>query len=198
MKILLLDNYDSFTYNLKAQIERCVPFAEVSVKRNRDNSAFGLDFDLLVVSPGPMTWKETGVLKELFEERVVPEKKPYLGICLGMQFLAGFYGFEVGRISDPVHGSAVEISHTCTGLFEGVSENFYAARYNSLGITDACRDETERNGLMLTSFEKGTGAVMSVEHKELPFAGFQFHTESFLTPEGDRLIINFRKKYLEN
>ena len=198
MKILLLDNYDSFTYNLKAQLERCSYGSEVTVKRNRDASVFGQELDCLVVSPGPMTWRETGVLKELFVKRIVPEKIPYLGICLGMQFLAGYYGLKVDRISNPVHGSAVEIIHDGGRLFKNIPVTFTAARYNSLGIVSIGPGIKEMNGLAFTSYEKETGNVMSLEHKELPFAGFQFHTESFLTNSGDGLISNFMELYCED
>lgn len=198
MRILLLDNYDSFTYNLKAQLERCSYGSEVTVKRNMDESVFDLDFDCLVVSPGPMSWKETGVLKDLFEKRILPEKVPYLGICLGMQFLAGYYGLKVDRISNPLHGSAVEILHDGGSLFKNIPDTFTAARYNSLGLISIGQGIKEINGLTFTSFEKETGNVMSLEHKEHPFAGFQFHTESFMTAIGDRLISNFMEIHFED
>ncbi|MFA7123798.1 MAG: aminodeoxychorismate/anthranilate synthase component II [Candidatus Delongbacteria bacterium] len=198
MKILLLDNYDSFTYNLKAQLERCSYGSEVTVKRNRDESVFDLDIGCLVISPGPMTWKETGVLKSLFEKRIIPEMIPVLGICLGMQFLAGYYGLKVDRISNPVHGSAVEIIHGGSRLFNNIPATFTAARYNSLGLVNIGPGIKEMNGLVFTSFEKDTGIVMSLEHKELPFAGFQFHTESFLTNAGDELISNFMEMHFED
>lgn len=198
MRILLLDNYDSFTYNLKAQLERCSYGSEVTVKRNSDESVFDPGFDCLVISPGPMTWKETGVLKSLFEKRIIPEKIPVLGICLGMQFLAGYYGLKVDRISNPVHGSAVEIIHSGGRLFNKIPATFTAARYNSLGLVNIGPGIKEMNGLVFTSFEKNTGIVMSLEHKELPFAGFQFHTESFLTNSGDELISNFMEMHFED
>ncbi len=198
MKILLLDNYDSFTYNLKSQLERYSSGSEIIVRRNRDESVLDLIFDCLVISPGPMTWRETGVLRELFKNRIVPEKIPVLGICLGMQFIAGYYGIEVDRIVNPVHGTAVEIRHTGSGLFKKIPDTFKAARYNSLGLINIGQGETEKNSLVFTSFEADSGTVMSLEHKTLPFAGFQFHTESFLTGIGDRIIGNFMEYYFEN
>jgi len=198
MKILLLDNYDSFTYNLKSQLERCCVGNEIIVRRNRDKNALSLTFDCLVISPGPMTWRDTGILIDLFESKIIPEKIPTLGICLGMQFIAGYYGIVVDRIVNPVHGTAVQISHTGRRLFKGIPEVFKAARYNSLGLVNIPQGRTEKNSFVFTSFETDTGIVMSLEHKSLPFAGFQFHTESFLTDHGDKLILNFMGHSFEN
>jgi anthranilate synthase component II len=123
MKILLLDNYDSFTYNLKALLERSVCGSEVMVLRNRDKALFKENFDVLVISPGPMTWKETGLLKELFETKILPEKIPVLGVCLGMQFLAGYYGHAVSAINNPVHGSKVLSGITGTDFLKHSRQN---------------------------------------------------------------------------
>jgi anthranilate synthase/aminodeoxychorismate synthase-like glutamine amidotransferase len=191
MKILLLDNYDSFTYNLKALLERSVCGSEVMVLRNRDKALFKENFDVLVISPGPMTWKETGLLKELFETKILPEKIPVLGVCLGMQFLAGYYGHAVSAINNPVHGSQIFVRHDGDRLFNNIPAEFKAARYNSLGLY-----ETIDSGLETIAYEAGSGAVMALKHKNLPFAGFQFHPESFLTMHGEEMIKNFMAAYV--
>lgn len=195
MKILLLDNYDSFTYNLKALLGRSVTDPEITVRRNRDISIFDEIFDVLVISPGPMTWEETGLLKDLFEKRILPEKIPVLGICLGMQFIAGYFGLKVDMIPFPVHGSAVEIEHNNDQLFKNIPAVFTAARYNSLGIEN---DQVSAEALEFLAFEKDTGSVMALKHSDLPFAGFQFHPESFLTEHGEILIKNFMEIYVQN
>jgi anthranilate synthase/aminodeoxychorismate synthase-like glutamine amidotransferase len=191
MKVLLLDNYDSFTYNLKSLIERTVPDCDISVRRNQDKDIYDLYFDMLVVSPGPMTWKETGILNELFSTRMIPEKIPFLGVCLGMQFLAGFYGLNVGRVKNPVHGSHALITHSGDMLFKNIPAEFHAARYNSLGLYPE-----ESEDLEFIAYEKDSGAVMALKHRYLPFAGFQFHPESFLTEHGEKMIKNFTEFYV--
>ncbi|MDA3887002.1 MAG: aminodeoxychorismate/anthranilate synthase component II, partial [Candidatus Delongbacteria bacterium] len=96
--ILLLDNYDSFTYNLCDLLKKTRPDYMVKVMRNQDRNLLNVDFDMLVISPGPMTWHETGLLKELFEKKIIPQNIPTLGICLGMQFIAGYYGATVDKV----------------------------------------------------------------------------------------------------
>lgn len=191
MKVLLLDNYDSFTYNLKSLIERSAAGCDVFVRRNQDKDIFGLDLDMVVVSPGPMTWKQTGILEEFFISKVIPHKIPFLGICLGMQFLAGFYGLNVDKVNNPVHGSQTLIIHTGDRLFKGIPCEFKAARYNSLGLYPG-----ESEDLEFIAFEKYSGAVMALKHRSLPFAGLQFHPESFLTEDGEKMIRNFTDCYV--
>ncbi|MBN2857473.1 MAG: aminodeoxychorismate/anthranilate synthase component II [Candidatus Delongbacteria bacterium] len=191
MNILLIDNYDSFTFNLKDLLERSAAGCDVTVRRNKEKDIFDLCFDILVVSPGPMTWKETGILNELFTSKVIPEKIPVLGVCLGMQFIAGYYGINVDRINNPLHGSRTVIRHNGDSLFKGIKDEFTAARYNSLGFYKTFSDQLD-----LIAFEKDSSAVMALKHKTLPFAGFQFHPESFLTENGEKMIRNFVDIYV--
>ncbi len=193
MNILLLDNYDSFTYNLKALIKRSVPGSELIVKRNSDHDMLNQEYDVLVVSPGPKTWNETGLLKDVFQKIAIDERKPVLGICLGMQFVAGYFGIETGRMNNPVHGSQAMIRHNGDLLFEGIPEKFSAARYNSLGFY-----EEESEQLVFTAFEDDSNAVMALRHKHLPVAGLQFHPESFMTVHGEKLIKNFWRYYVKD
>ncbi|HQO09450.1 MAG TPA: aminodeoxychorismate/anthranilate synthase component II [Clostridiales bacterium] len=196
MKILIFDNYDSFTHNLKALIRKAVKDADITIKRNRDLSALDEEFDVLVISPGPMTWKETGLLTDLFEKTVIPEKKPVLGICLGMQFIAGYFGYEITACKKPLHGSAVNVMHNSDPLFNNIPESFTAARYNSLGLEFA--EDMEDGPLEMIAFEEGSGSVMAAKHVLFPIAGFQYHPESFLTEYGETLIKNFMEIYAHN
>ena len=193
--ILLFDNYDSFTYNLYDLLKIVRPDYEIIVKRNKDRDIFNIDFDMLVISPGPMTWEETGLLRELFEEKIIPEEIPTLGICLGMQFIAGFYGISVAEVEEPVHGSQVEIIHSNDRLFNNIPIEFKAVRYNSLGIMNM---NDTNNKIKDIATEVGTGSVMAIKHSTLPFVGLQYHPESFLSEYGKEISTNFFKIYVEN
>jgi len=193
MNILLLDNYDSFTYNLKALLERSVAGSKVTVIRNTDPEILTVRTDVLIISPGPKTWNETGLLKDVFQKIALEEKKPVLGICLGMQFIAGYFGITTGKINNPVHGSQTLIKHTGDPLFDGIPSEFHAARYNSLGLY-----EEENDNIVCLAYEDNSGTVMALKHRFLPVAGFQFHPESFMTLHGEKLIKNFWRLYVEN
>ncbi|MCK4979545.1 MAG: aminodeoxychorismate/anthranilate synthase component II, partial [Candidatus Delongbacteria bacterium] len=134
-------------------------------------------------------------LRELFEEKIIPEKIPTLGICLGMQFIAEFYGISVNEVEEPVHGSQVGIEHSNDRLFNSIPTEFNAVRYNSLGIVN--KDKANSN-IQYIAFEKGTGSIMALKHSLLPLVGLQYHPESFLSEYGKEIINNFFEIYVEN
>jgi anthranilate synthase/aminodeoxychorismate synthase-like glutamine amidotransferase len=182
-KVLVVDNYDSFTYNLVQYLGELG--AEVEVVRNDVEPADSLLArapDRVIVSPGPCTPDEAGVSVEVM--RRFPEAGiPTLGVCLGHQSLAQAFGGVVVR-HEPVHGKTTEITHDGTGLFEGLPEPLLVGRYHSLVVAPdvpGCLKVTASGG----------GVVMAVEHRELPAYGVQFHPESVLTPDGKRLLENF-------
>jgi anthranilate synthase/aminodeoxychorismate synthase-like glutamine amidotransferase len=181
--ILLVDNYDSFTYNLAHLFGELG--AEVVVRRN-DAITVGEAEELapshLVVSPGPGRPSDSGVSMELI--RRLGERTPTLGVCLGHQAIVEVFGGEVGQARRLVHGKASPVTHTGAGVFRGLPETFEAGRYHSLAatrvpdvleVTATCRE----------------GEVMGVRHRELPIEGVQFHPESVLTPHGPQLARNF-------
>ena len=182
-RVLVIDNYDSFTYNLVQYLGELG--AEVEVVRNDVEPADSLLArapDRVIVSPGPCTPDEAGVSVEVM--RRFPEAGvPTLGVCLGHQSLAQAFGGVVVR-HEPVHGKTTEITHDGTGLFEGLPEPLLVGRYHSLVVAPdvpGCLKVTASGG----------GVVMAVEHRELPAYGVQFHPESVLTPDGKRLLENF-------
>jgi len=192
-KICIFDNYDSFTYNLYHLLCKVYEKAEYTIIRNRDRTVFDLDFDVLFISPGPMGPDQTGLLRELFITRIIPKRIPAFGICLGMQFIASFFGGKVVKSCFPVHGRTVNVLHRGDDLFKGINKRFKAARYNSLEVI------TINNELMrVLGREEKTGMIMALCHKILPLAGVQFHPESFLTRFSYQLIRNFFKGYVEN
>ena len=184
MRVLVVDNYDSFTYNLVQYLGELG--AEVEVVRNDVEPTDGLlarDPDRVIVSPGPCTPSEAGVSVEVM--RRFPEAGiPTLGVCLGHQSLAQAFGGAVIR-HEPVHGKTTEITHDGTGLFEGLGSPLVVGRYHSLVVDSG----TLPDCLAVTA--TGGGVVMAMRHRELPAYGVQFHPESVLTPEGKRLLENF-------
>jgi anthranilate synthase component II len=180
---LVIDNYDSFTYNLVQYLGELG--AEVGVVRN-DKAAVAallrLKPDRLVVSPGPCTPKEAGISVEAirsFAEAGIP----VLGVCLGHQSMVEAFGGNVVR-GDPIHGKDAEIEHDGRAIYGGLSNPLVAGRYHSLIADPDLPDELE-----LTSTYGDV--VMGVRHRELPAEGVQFHPESVLTPQGKKLLANF-------
>ena len=181
--ILLVDNYDSFTYNLAHLFEELG--AEVTVIRNDAvdaDEAERLAPSHLVISPGPGRPAGAGASLEIVK-RLGP-KIPTLGVCLGHQAIVEAFGGEVGQAKRLVHGKASQISHDGRGLFDGLSEPFQGGRYHSLAATQI---PAELEVCATTE----DGEVMAVRHRELPVDGIQFHPESVLTPEGAALAKNF-------
>ena len=183
-RILVVDNYDSFTYNLVQYLGELG--AEVEVVRNDVEPTAGLLArrpDRVIVSPGPCTPSEAGVSVEVM--RRFPEAGiPTLGVCLGHQSLAQAFGGAVIR-HEPVHGKTTEITHDGSGLYEGLDSPLVVGRYHSLVVDSA----TLPDCLIVTA--TGGGVVMGLQHRELPAHGVQFHPESVLTPQGKRLLENF-------
>ncbi len=185
VRILLIDNYDSFTYNLVQAF--AAMGAEVLVYRNDEitvDEARKLEPTHLVISPGPGRPDDAGVSLAMiaaFEKSV-----PVLGVCLGHQCLVQHFGGEIVQAERLMHGKTSAIRHDGKTIFEGLSENAEVGRYHSLcAIADDLPPD-----LALTA-ETERGEVMGVRHRSLPIEGVQFHPESVLTPEGNRLMANF-------
>jgi anthranilate synthase/aminodeoxychorismate synthase-like glutamine amidotransferase len=181
--VLVIDNYDSFTYNLVQHLGELG--AEVGVVRNDKASVEELRSlrpDRLVVSPGPCTPKEAGISVEAVRS-FAEAGTPVLGVCLGHQSLIESFGGKVIR-GDPIHGKDAAVQHDGRTIYEGLSNPLVAGRYHSLIADPDLPDEFE-----LTSTYGNV--VMGVRHRELPAEGVQFHPESVLTPQGKRLLANF-------
>ena len=184
--ILLIDNYDSFTYNLAHLFGELG--AEVVVRRNDaidPDEAERLAPSHLVLSPGPGRPVSAGVSVELV--RRLGPTTPTLGVCLGHQVIVEAFGGEVGQAKRLVHGKASEISHDGRGLFNGLPERFDAGRYHSLAVTRV-------PDCLEVSATCTDDEVMAVRHRELPVDGVQFHPESVLTPVGPELARNFLER----
>ncbi len=187
-RVLVVDNYDSFTFNLVQRLGELG--AEVEVVRN---DALGADEILarkperIVLSPGPCTPNEAGVCLELIE-KVSQMKKPppLLGVCLGHQSIGQAFGGRVVRAREPVHGKAEEIVHDGSALFRGVPKPFRAGRYHSLVVEARSLPKAIK-----VSARTKDGIVMALRHAKLPIFGVQFHPESILTPDGQILLRNF-------
>ena len=184
MRVLVIDNYDSFTYNLVQYLGELG--AEVVVRRNDELTAEeipGINADRIVISPGPCTPNEAGVSLKTIEE--APEGVPVLGVCLGHQSIGQAYGAKVVR-GEPVHGKTAKILHDGEGVYKGLPQGFQATRYHSLVIDPASVPES----LVVTSRTED-GVIMGVRHRDLPVEGVQFHPESVLTEGGRQMLKNF-------
>jgi len=183
--LLLIDNYDSFTYNLVQYFGELG--ADVRVYRNDEltlETASDLMPDFVVISPGPCTPAEAGISCELV--RQLGPRVPILGVCLGHQCIGEAYGGRVVRAPQPVHGKSSAIFHNGTGLFRGVPNGFTAGRYHSLILDRESLPET-----LQISASTEDGVIMAIQHQDFPMSGVQFHPESVLTECGKQVLANF-------
>ncbi len=185
--ILVIDNYDSFTYNLVQRLGELNADLEMRVVRN---DAIGVDEiaelapERIIISPGPCTPNEAGISVEV--ARRFAGELPLLGVCLGHQAIAQAFGGRIQRAERLMHGKTSEIYHDGRGIYAGLPNPFTATRYHSLIVDrDTLPDEFE------TSAWTDRNELMGIRHKELPVEGVQFHPESFLTDQGAHLLANF-------
>jgi anthranilate synthase/aminodeoxychorismate synthase-like glutamine amidotransferase len=183
MRVLVIDNYDSFTYNLVQYLGELG--AEVCAVRNDKATVDELlddGYERCVISPGPCTPDEAGISLEV--ARRLPEAGiPTLGVCLGHQSMAQAFGGSV-QLHTPIHGKATTIEHDGRRIFQGLSSPLTVGRYHSLVVADDLPDCLEASA-------RGGGVLMALRHRELPAEGVQFHPESVLTDEGMQLLANF-------
>lgn len=184
--LLVIDNYDSFTYNLVQYLGELG--AEMKIFRNDEVTVDKIENDLkpekILISPGPGTPDDAGISLGVIER--FAKKIPILGVCLGHQAIGQHFGGKVIRAPEPVHGKPVEVSHDGKTIFQGLAETFNAGRYHSLIV--------ERESLpecLEISAESPDGLIMAMRHKNLKVEGVQFHPESILTDEGKKLLKNF-------
>ncbi|MGB0504737.1 MAG: anthranilate synthase component II [Pikeienuella sp.] len=185
--LLLIDNYDSFTYNLVHYLGELG--AETVVKRNDALSvedALAMGADAIVISPGPATPDEAGICLDLV--RAAPEELPILGVCLGHQTIGQAFGGTVKRCHEIMHGKLSPISHQNSGVFHGAPSEFNVTRYHSLIV----ERETLPDCLSITA-ETDDGVIMGLSHKSRPIHGVQFHPESIASEHGKHLLQNFLK-----
>ncbi|MGN6373744.1 MAG: anthranilate synthase component II [Solirubrobacteraceae bacterium] len=183
MRVLVIDNYDSFAYNLVQYLGELG--AEVDVVRNDRATVEELlahAYDRCVISPGPCTPAEAGISVQV--ARRMPEQGvPTLGVCLGHQSMAQAFGGSV-KLHEPIHGKSTLIEHDGRTIFEGLSSPLEVGRYHSLVVDEQLPDCLEASA-------RGGGVLMAMRHRELPAEGVQFHPESVLTAEGRQLLANF-------
>ena len=185
VSILLIDNYDSFTYNLVQAFAK--QGANVMVYRNDAidaETALSLEPTHLVISPGPGRPEDAGVSLQLID--VFAGIVPLLGVCLGHQCLVSHFGGDIIRAERLMHGKTSMVKHDGKSIYEGLSQPFEAGRYHSLSA-----DSKTLPAVLDLTAQTARGEIMGVRHKDLPMEGVQFHPESILTPEGDQLMKNF-------
>ncbi len=189
MKILMIDNYDSFTYNIVQYLYELG--AEVDVRRNDKVSIQQIkdmnDIDAIVISPGPCSPKEAGISVDVIKE--FKGKLPILGVCLGHQSIGAAFGAEIVKAKCLMHGKTSMIYHNEKDLFEGIPNPFEAVRYHSLVIDK----NTLPEDIEITAWTKEDDEIMGIKHKKFPIYGIQFHPESILTSYGKDILKNFLK-----
>ena len=185
--LLMIDNYDSFTYNLVQYF--CQLGQKVEVHRNDQISLQDIEKkspQYLVVSPGPCTPKEAGISVDIIKK--FKDKIPILGVCLGHQCLGAAFGANIVRATNLMHGKVSEILHDNSGVFEGIQNPFIATRYHSLVI----QKESLTEDFIVNAWTTNE-TVMGIQHETLPLVGLQFHPESIATEKGIELLENYLK-----
>jgi para-aminobenzoate synthetase component 2 len=183
-KILVVDNYDSFVFNLVQYLQQLG--ADCTVLRNDEVQASAAsDYDGVLISPGPGTPEEAGVSIAMIEY-CAENKIPLFGVCLGHQAIGVAFGATVSRAPELLHGKTSQVHHTGAGVFKSIPTPFTATRYHSLAV----EPETISEELEVTSTTE-SGVVMSMRHKTLPIEGVQFHPESVLTEHGHLMLANW-------
>jgi anthranilate synthase/aminodeoxychorismate synthase-like glutamine amidotransferase len=189
--IILIDNYDSFTYNLVQRIGELDPKLVTRVYRNDKVTPEQVEADKpthLIISPGPCTPREAGVSNDMI--RHFAGKIPILGVCLGHQCMGYVHGANIVRAKRLMHGKTDQIKHDGQGIFKGLPQPLTATRYHSLVI----RPDTLSPDFIVSGWADapdGTQEIMAIRHKSLPVLGVQFHPESFLTEHGHDMLRNF-------
>ena len=186
MKILILDNYDSFTYNLVHMVEK-ITGNFPSVFRNDEISIADVgNYDMIMLSPGPGIPDEAGILKDVI--KTYAGIKPIFGVCLGLQAITEVFGGTIINLDEVFHGVATEMKVTDSNatIFKDVPETFLAARYHSWAATDEGFPEE----IQVTARDED-GLIQAIEHKIFPISAVQFHPESILTDVGEQLVTNF-------
>jgi anthranilate synthase/aminodeoxychorismate synthase-like glutamine amidotransferase len=184
--ILVIDNYDSFTYNLVQYLGELG--AEVKVRRNDEITNEQIDAlapDRILISPGPGRPEEAGITLDVI--RRFAGRVPIMGVCLGHQAIGLAFGGDVVRAPVPMHGKTCTIEHDAKGVFAGITSAFQASRYHSLVVAE----QGWPAALEICARSKEDGLVMALRHREWPLHGVQFHPESILTHEGRRILRNF-------
>lgn len=192
--ILVIDNFDSFTYNLVQYLGQCG--AEIVVRRNDEitlDSIRTLSPKGIMLSPGPCTPKESGICLDVLRAALSQQTGftvPLFGVCLGHQAIGHVGGGTVERAKNIMHGKASLVEHDGKGLFTGMPEPFSAIRYHSLVV----RHDTVPEGFIVTAKSLDDHEIMGLRHESLPIEGVQFHPESILTEQGFRIVENFAKQ----
>lgn len=185
MKVLVIDNYDSFVYNLVQYVRELG--AEVVVRRNDVGieELKKIEADRVIISPGPGRPESAGVSEEVVKEL----RCPILGVCLGHQVIGHVFGARIGYARRLMHGKVSDIHHDSKGLLKGVKNPFHATRYHSLVVCEA-----DLPSCLQISARAEDAEIMGIRHRTLPIEGVQFHPESILTGEGRKIIENFMGK----
>jgi anthranilate synthase/aminodeoxychorismate synthase-like glutamine amidotransferase len=195
MKVLIIDNYDSFTFNLYQDVAKIVEDNTsngiVDVIRNDAQTLEQItakNYDRIIISPGPGSPDDPayfGICGDVIKE--LGAKTPILGVCLGMQGIAYCFGGNIVRATTPMHGRTSKISHNEKDIFEGIPQELEVMRYHSLIVEEGTLPEE----LEITARDIATNEIMALRHKEFPIQGVQFHPESFASEGGEQLIKNF-------
>ena len=183
-KILVIDNYDSFVFNLVQYLQQLG--AEVVVKRNDEINADSIEeYDGVLLSPGPGTPEDAGVCIEIVK-KAIEKQKPLLGVCLGHQAIGAALGAKVSRAPELLHGKTSQVQHKNQGVFKDLNSPFRATRYHSLAIETPSVPQ-----ILEVTATTESGVIMGVKHKTAPIEGVQFHPESVLTEWGHQLLANW-------